>query len=457
MILELHEKLKNKEISAVELTNKYLQQAREKNKELNSFINFCETEALAQAREADKMIERGEMTLLTGIPYSLKDNFCTKGITTTAGSKILENYKPPYSATAYEKLQEAGAVLIGKNNMDEFAMGASGEHSAYGPTKNPLDIAKVPGGSSSGAAAAVASEQVVFALGTDTGGSIRQPAAFCEITGLKPTYGRVSRQGVLAMASSLDTIGPLTKTPEDAAIVLNIIAGQDKKDSTTPEIPVDNYLEEINKPLQGLKVGVPQEYFGEGVSEEVKCEVEQAIEKLKSQGAEIKDISLEYSKYAISVYYVICPSEVSSNLARYDGIKHGAIEEAEDLLSFYMKTRGKYLGDEVKRRIMLGTFALSAGYQDAYYKQAQKVRTLIRQDFNQAFDKVDILIGPTTPTPAFGLGEKLNDPLAMYMSDLLTAPANIAGIPGVSVGKGIQVLGPQFSEARVLQVAKNVL
>lgn len=456
MILELHQKLKEKKVSAVELTKDYLNTAQEKNVELNSFISFCEKEALQQAKQADQMIAQGEMNYLTGIPYALKDLFCTKGIQTTSGSKILEGYKPPYNATVYEQLQKAGAVLIGKNNQDEFAMGASGENSGFGPTKNPRDLERVPGGSSSGGAAAVAADQVVFALGTDTGGSIRLPAAFCECVGLKVTYGRVSRFGVIALASSLDTIGPLTKNVEDAAIVLEAIAGNDPLDSTTPKVKVDDYIDELKKSVKGMKVGIPKEYFGEGIEPEIKTQTEEAVAELENLGISTKEVSLPHTKYAVPVYYIILPAEASSNLARYDGIKYGLSERGKELLEGYLKTRAKGFGDEPKRRIMLGTFALSAGYQDAYYKQAQKVRTLIRRDFDHVFEEVDALIAPTSPHRAFKLGEQINDPLAMYLEDIFTSPVNLAGVCGISIPPGMQLIGPQFAESNILKIAKNL-
>lgn len=458
-ILKLHNQLVNKEISSLELTKEYLKKIKEQSK-LNAFITVCEKQALTAAKEADKLIAAEDYNVLTGIPYALKDIFCTKDIRTTAGSKILEPYIPPFNATVVAKLSDA--VLLGKTNMDEFAMGASGESSAFGPTKNPLDETRVPGGSSSGAAAAVASNQAVFALGTDTGGSIRQPASFCGLTGLKVTYGRVSRYGVIAMASSLDTIGPITQDVEDAALVLQAIAGKDKLDSTTPDVAVPDYIKEMKKEIKGLKVGIPKEYFfAPGLDNKVKKIIEQAIEKIKRLGVKISEVSLPHTKYAIPVYYIIVPAEVSSNLARYDGIKYGyKAADVSDLLAVYEKSRAFGFSDEAKRRIMIGAYSLSAGYVDAYYKQASKVRTLIRKDFAQVFKKVDCLITPATPTTAFKLGEKIQDPLSMYLADILTAPVNLAGVPALSLPAGeinglpvgMQIIGDLFRESDILRL-----
>lgn len=459
MILELHQQLKEKKISALELVEEYFKAIKAKNPELNAYLTLGEEQAKKQAQDLDK---KGDFSsLLAGIPYSLKDNFCTEGIKTTAGAKILANYLPPYSATAYLRLQGAGAILLGKTNMDEFAMGASTENSAFGPSKNPHDLERVPGGSSGGSAAAVAANLCIFSLGTDTGGSIRQPAAFCGCVGLKPTYGRVSRYGVIAMASSLDTVGPLTQTVEDATIVLQTIAGHDDLDSTTPPVPVPDYLEEIKKEVKGMKVGIPKEYFGEGIEKEVKEKIEQAIARVEGLGVRIVEVSLPHTKYAIPTYYIIVPAEVSSNLARYDGLRYGQQIKGKNLLETYLKSRSQGLGAESKRRIMLGTYTLSAGYYEAYYLKAMKVRTLIRKDFSQAFAKVDVLLTPTTPTVAFKLDEKTTDPLQMYLADIFTCSANLAGISGISlpVGKvdhlpvGLQILGPQFDEAKVLRLA----
>lgn len=459
-IYSLHKKLINKEISSVELTKKYLQTIKEKEPKLNAFITICEKEALANAKAADKLIKEEDYTLVTGIPYSVKDLFCTKGIRTTAGSKILQPYIPPYNATVINKLSDA--ILLGKNNMDEFAMGSSGESSAFGVTKNPFDLTRVPGGTSSGPCAAVAAEQAVFALGSDTSGSIRQPASFCGVVGLKATYGRVSRYGAIAMASSIDTVGPITKDVRDAAIVLQAISGLDKFDGTTADIVVEDYLKKIGQGVNKMRVGIPKEYFAlEGLDQNVKKIIQQAIKKIEKLGVKIIEVSLPYTKYAIPVYQIITPSEVSSNLAKYDGIKYGwRAEKAEELLEVYEKTRDLGLGDEAKRRIMIGTYCLSAGYYEAYYQQASKVRTLIRQDFEKVFKKVDCLLTPATPTVAFKIGEKMQDPIAMYLADICTAPASLAGVPALSLpaGKindlpvGLQIIGDQFRESDILRL-----
>lgn len=462
-IKELHQKLLAKEISSVDLTKQYLVKIKALNPKLNAFLTVSEEEALAQAVLADKIFAAGKATFLTGIPYALKDIFCTAGVRTTGASKILEQYIPPYSATVYEKLKAQGAVLLGKTNCDEFAMGASNENSAYGPVKNPLDHTRVAGGSSGGSAAAVAADLCVFALGTDTGGSIRDPASFCGITGLKVTYGRVSRSGVLSLASSLDTIGPLTKSVEDAALVLAAIAGKDDFDSTTPAIEVEDYAQLLVKDIKGMSIGLPKEYYI-GLDPELKTQIDGQLEKLKEMGVQIKEVSLPLTEYAIPIYYIILPAEASSNLARYDGVNFGLNKPGKDLLEMYLATRGAGFGDEVKRRMILGTFVLSSGYQEAYYKQAQKVRTLMCEEFNQIFNEVDALITPTMPAPAFKLGEKMSNPLDMYLADIFTAPANLAGIPALSLPVlkkqglpvGLQIIGPRFSEARILQIAKKL-
>jgi len=459
-IYELHKKLVNKEISSVELTKEYLKTIQQKEPELNAFITVCEKEALAQAEEADKLIAVEDYTAVTGMPYAAKDLFCTKGIKTTAGSKILESYVPPYNATVINKLSDA--VLLGKANMDEFAMGASGEKSFFGPTKNPYDLTRVSGGTSSGPAAAVAAEEALFSLGTDTGGSIRVPASFCGVVGLKVTYGRVSRYGAIAMASSLDTVGAMTKNVKDMAIVLQCIAGHDDFDSTTPKVAVDDYAKEMEKDVKKLRVGVPKEYFTlDGMDKDVKKIVEQAIKRIEGLGVRVEEVSLPYTKYAIPVYYIIVPSEVSSNLARYDGIKYGyRAKDADELLDVYLNSRQQGMGDEAKRRIMIGAYSLSSGYYDAYYKKASQVRTLIRQDFQKVFQQVDCLLAPTSPTTAFKLGEKNNDPLSMYLADICTAPASIAGLPALSVPcglannlpVGLQIIGNYFKESDILKL-----
>jgi aspartyl-tRNA(Asn)/glutamyl-tRNA(Gln) amidotransferase subunit A len=487
-IKQSSEMLKKKEISAVELTQAVLDVIKEKDKDINAYLEITEDLALEQARQADEVIDKGEkITLLTGVPVAIKDAILVEGIKCTAGSKILENYIAPYDATAVRKIKETGAVIVGKTNMDEFAMGASTENSAYGPTRNPHDLECVPGGSSGGSAAAVAAHETIGALGSDTGGSIRQPAGFCGVVGLKPTYGRVSRYGLIAMASSLDQIGPLAKTVEDAEIIFNAISGIDRFDSTSVsfdqrpdyygrlELALSlNNVKEIDEgksgffPLKGLKIGVPDEYFTEGLDKIVEGSVRQAIIKLEELGAEIMSVSLPHSKYALACYYVIAPSEVSSNMARYDGIKYGKSEvriqkqENINLLDVYLKTRGEYLGREVRRRIMLGTYVLSAGYYDAYYLRAQKVRALVKRDFENAFRQVDILVAPTSPTTAFKIGEKADDPVKMYLADIYTVPINLAGLPALSlpcgfVGGlpvGLQIIGRHWDEKTILSVGK---
>lgn len=458
-ISQLHKKLVNKEISSVELTKEYLTKIK-KHQDLNAFITVCEDQALAAAAEADKLFQAEDYTPLTGIPYAAKDIFCTKGIKTTAGSKILEPYIPPYNATVINRL--ADSVLIGKTNCDEFALGSSGENSAYGPTKNPHDLSYVAGGSSSGSAAVVAADCSVFALGSDTGGSIRVPASFCGVVGLKVTYGRVSRYGAVALASSIDTIGSLTNSVEDAALVLQQIAGHDDYDGTTPKISVDDYFKEMKQPVNGMRIGIPKEFFElEGMDPAVKKNIDQAIQKIKDLGAIIKEVSLPYTKYAIPVYCILVPSELSSNLARYDGIKYGyQAKGMEDLMQVYMQSRAEGFGPESIRRIMIGTHALSAGFYDAYYKKASQVRTLICNDYKKVFQEVDCLLAPTSPTTAFKIGEKANDPVAMYLADVLTAPINIAGVPALSVptGKinnlpvGLQIIGNYFKEKDILRL-----
>jgi aspartyl-tRNA(Asn)/glutamyl-tRNA(Gln) amidotransferase subunit A len=450
------------EISSVELTSACLERIKEVNGKLNALLTVCEEEAMAAAKAADDRRAQGEKGGVLGVPFIAKDNMMTKGVRTTAASKILENYVAPFDATIIRKLKEAGAVLLGKANMDEFAHGGSGENSAFGPTRNPYDLERVPGGSSSGSGAAVAADMCVFALGTDTGGSIRCPASFCNIFGLKPTYGRSSRFGLLAMTSSNDCPGPLTKTAEDAGIVLSVIAGHDKYDATTPEEGVPEYGKEIGKPLKGLKVGLPIENNSEGLSEGVKKALEEAKAKLVELGAELIDITLPHAKYAIPVYYIITPSEISSNLARFDGVKYGfSSQEAKELGEVYTKSRGQGFGKETKRRIMLGTYALSAGYRDAYYLKAQKVRTKIKEELDAALKEVDVILTPTQPTAAYKIGAYDADPLQMYLEDIFVAPASMAGLPAISVPGGfdgdlpvgLQIVGPRFGEAKILNVA----
>jgi aspartyl-tRNA(Asn)/glutamyl-tRNA(Gln) amidotransferase subunit A len=462
-IHEAHNRLKKKEISSVELAKAILERIESIDSRIKAYITLTPEQALQEAREADRMIARGEITPLTGIPLAIKDILCTKGIPTTCASKILENFIPVYDATVISNIKRAGAVILGKVNLDEFAMGSSTENSYFGPTRNPWDLNTVPGGSSGGSAAAVAADECIASLGTDTGGSIRQPAACCGIVGLKPTYGRVSRYGLIAFGSSLDQVGPLTKDVQDAAILMNIIAGHDPRDSTSVAIEVPDYTKFLKADLKGIKIGVPKEYFIEGIDPEVDKAVRNALKVLKDLGADTIEISLPHTEYALAVYYLIAPAEASSNLARYDGVKYGfRSTKDENLLAMYKKTRSEGFGPEVKRRIMLGTYALSAGYYDAYYGKASQVRTLIRKDFEQAFENCDVIVTPTSPTPAFKIGEKVDDPLKMYLSDILTIPVNLAGIAGISVPCGfssnglpigLQIISGPFAEGNILQVA----
>ena len=461
-IAELTAGLKNGDFSSEELTKTYLQRIKQYDSELNSFITVTEEHALTQAREADKRIATGETSALTGIPVAQKDIFCSNGIKTTCGSKMLDNFYSPYDATVIQKFNQAGAVLMGKTNMDEFAMGSSNETSFYGAVQNPWDISTVPGGSSGGSAASVAARLVPAATGTDTGGSIRQPAALCGITGLKPTYGRVSRYGMIAFASSLDQAGPFAQTAEDAALLLNVMSGFDEKDSTSVDQAVPDYSKNLNLAVKGLKIGLPKEYFGEGLDAGVAKAVEQAIDEYKKLGAEIVDISLPNTHLSVPAYYVVAPAECSSNLSRFDGVRFGyRCENPQDLEDLYKRTRGEGFGAEVKRRIMIGAYALSAGYYDAYYLKAQKVRRLISNDFREAFKNVDVIMGPTSPSTAFKTGEKTDDPVSMYLSDIYTIAANLAGLPGMSIPcgfannmpVGLQLIGNYFDEARLLNVA----
>ena len=461
---DIHKGLINKDFSCLELTTVFLDKAKKENEALNIYVTITEEEALNQAKIVDEKIAKGEkIGMLEGVPVGIKDLINTKGVLSTSASKILSNFVPPYDATVVKKLKNSGMVMIGKTNLDEFACGGSTEYSCFGPTRNPHNPDYTAGGSSGGSAAAVASRTCVYSIGTDTGGSIRQPASFCGVPGLKVTYGRVSRSGVTAMASSLDTIGPFARNVKDIAHVLNAIAGRDVYDSTTPSVPVPNYLQGLNQDIKGLKIGMPKEYFDDGIDKEVKENVENAIKKLELRGAIVKQVSLPMTKYAIAVYYIVMPAELSANLARYDAIRFGKKpeNEGESLEDYYFNARGEGFGDEVKRRIMIGTYVLSAGYYDAYYKKAQKVRTKIIEEFNDVFSEVDVLIGPTVPMPAFKLGEKLDDPLQMYLVDSLTVPMNIAGLPALSVpcgttSKGLpigmQIIGPQFSEAKLLNI-----
>ena len=464
---ELQNLLRNKEVKSIEVTEQYLDKIEKLNREINAYITICEEIAIEEAKKADEKIEKGEIKSLTGIPLSIKDLICTKGIRTTCASKMLHNYIPTYNATVYEKLLQQNIVTLGKTNMDEFAMGSSNETSYFGPVRNPHDYERVPGGSSGGSAAAVAANMCAGSLGSDTGGSIRQPASFCGVVGLKPTYGRVSRYGLVAFASSLDQIGPITKNVEDCAILLQAISGYDEKDSTSVNIEVPNYTEGLKKEcLKGLKIGVPKEYFISGINEEVKNCIENALKLIEKEGAEIIEISLPHTEYAVATYYIIAPAEASSNLARYDGVKYGyRAENYSDLIDMYKKTRAEGFGAEVKRRIMIGTYALSAGYYDAYYLKAAKVRNLIKKDFADAFKQVDVIMCPVAPTTAFKIGEKIDNPLEMYLNDIFTIPVNLAGLPGISIpaGKdsknlpiGLQIIGDYFKEDRLLNVAYNV-
>ncbi|MDX2096712.1 MAG: Asp-tRNA(Asn)/Glu-tRNA(Gln) amidotransferase subunit GatA [Leptolyngbyaceae cyanobacterium bins.59] len=466
-IRELHQQLVQKERSAVEIAEEALQQVQTLEPKLHSFLSITADRALAQAREVDAQIAAGEeISLLAGIPVGIKDNLCTKGIRTTCGSRILENFIPPYESAVTEKLAAAGAVMVGKTNMDEFAMGSSTESSAYQLTANPWDLSRVPGGSSGGSAAAVAGGECVVALGSDTGGSIRQPASFCGVVGLKPTYGLVSRYGLVAYASSLDQIGPFGRTVEDTALLLKTIAGYDPRDSTSLNVPIPDYEKSLRPDLKAKGrriIGVIKETFGEGLDSVVEQAVTKAIELLQELGAEIQVISCPTFRYGLPTYYIIAPSEASANLARYDGVKYGfRAEDPDNLMQMYTQTRAQGFGPEVKRRIMIGTYALSAGYYDAYYLKAQKVRTLIKQDFEQAFNQVDVLVCPTAPTTAFKAGEKTSDPISMYLSDLMTIPVNLAGLPGLSIPCGfdeqglpigLQIIGNVLQEELMLQVA----
>ncbi len=462
-IRELHQQLIQKERSAVEIAQEALDAIQKLEPKLHSFITVTAERALEQAKQVDTRIAAGEeIGLLAGIPVGVKDNLCTQGIRTTCASHILENFIPPYESTVTQKLADAGAVIVGKTNLDEFAMGGSTETSAIQQTANPWNLKRVPGGSSGGSAAAVAGGECVVSLGSDTGGSIRQPASFCGIVGMKPTYGLVSRYGLVAFASSLDQIGPFARTVEDAAILLGEIAGHDPKDSTSLNVEIPDYTRYLVPDLKGKKVGVIQETFGEGLDPEVEKAVRAAIAQLKNLGAEIQEISCPRFRYGIAAYYIIAPSEASANLARYDGVKYGMrIEDADNLIDMYTRTRAQGFGPEVKRRIMIGTYALSAGYYDAYYLKAQKVRTLIKQDFEKAFEKVDVLVCPTAPTTAFKAGDKSADPLSMYLVDLMTIPVNLAGLPGMSlpcgfdssgIPVGLQIIGNVLREDQVFQV-----
>ena len=461
---ELHEKLKEREITAVELTESIFERIEDVETSIKGYLTLTKEIALEQASTADTGFQNGnDMPPLAGIPIAIKDVICTKDVRTTCASKILSNFVPPYDATVMTKLQEQGAVMIGKTNMDEFAMGSSTENSAFQITHNPWDLETIPGGSSGGSAAVVSADTAICSLGSDTGGSIRQPAALCGVVGMKPTYGRVSRYGLVAFASSLDQIGPFTKDITDCALILNAICGKDKLDSTSVDAPVPDFTKCLINDVNGLRIGVPKEYFAEGLDPEVGELVHESIAEFEKLGASVQEVSLPHTDYAIATYYIIAPAEASANLARYDGVRYGyRTEDPADLISMYKKTRSEGFGQEVKRRIMLGTFALSAGYQDAYYRKAQKVRTLIKSDFDAAFEKVDVIATPTSPTTAFKIGERTADPLQMYLCDVMTTPASHAGLPGISVPcgfvnsglpVGLQLLTAPFAEETLLRAA----
>jgi len=462
-IAEVKEAIAAKKVSAREIAAEHYKRIAARNPEINAFLTLCEKRAYAQADRVDAMVAAGKpLPPLAGVPLAIKDTISTRGVRTTCSSKILDNYIPPYDATAVVRLEAAGAVILGKTNCDEFAMGSSTENSAYGPVKNPVALDRVPGGSSGGSAAAVAADLAVAALGTDTGGSIRQPGAMCGIPAMMGSYGRVSRYGLIAFASSLDRIGPFGHNVADVAQILQIIAGRDPNDSTSTTAPVEDYPAGLAKPVKGMKIGIPKEYFGAGMDAGVREKVEAGIALLRKLGCELLDIHLPHTDYAIATYYIIATAEASSNLARYDGVRFGPRVEGDSLIATYRKTRGAGFGAEVKRRIVLGTYVLSAGYYDAYYLKGQKVRALIAQDFREAFQKVDVIVTPTSPVPAFKLGERVNDPLQMYLADIYTVTGSLAGLPGISVpcgrigGKlpvGLQVFGPAFGEAKVLQLA----
>ncbi len=461
---EAHEGLINKSFSCLELTQAFYRWIKGVDSRVSAYISLTEEEAYRQAQGADERMARGDdVTELTGIPLALKDILCTKSTRTTCASKILEHFLPPYDATVVRRLRESGAVFLGKLNMDEFAMGSSTENSGFGITRNPWDFNRIPGGSSGGSAAAVAADECIASLGSDTGGSVRQPAACCGVVGLKPTYGRVSRFGLVAFASSLDQIGPITKDVTDCAILMDAISGHDPNDSTSVDIDVPDYKRALSNGVKGMKLGIPKEYFVEGMDRDVERAVWEAIKLLEQWGATVREVSLPHTEYAVATYYIICTAEASSNLARYDGVKYGHRAGGYDgLIDMYAKTRAEGFGPEVKRRIMLGTYVLSAGYYDAYYKKAQQVRTLIKEDFDRAFKDYDALITPTSPTPAFMIGEKVKDPLQMYLSDILTIPVNLAGIPAISIPCGfssdglpigLQIIGKHFDEEKILRVA----
>lgn len=465
-INELRQMLAKREVSAVEVTRAVLKRIEEVEERVGAFITIKEEDALKQAKRADAMLQAGQAPALCGIPVSIKDVLCTKGIRTTCGSRILESFIPPYDATVVKNLKESGAVIVGKVAMDEFAMGSTSENCAYTIPRNPWNLSYVCGGSSGGSAAAVAAEECIASLGSDTGGSIRQPASHCGIVGLKPTYGRVSRFGLVAFASSLDQVGPLTRDVEDCALMMNAICGYDPKDSTSVDYPAPDYTAALTEGLQGMRVGIPKEYFVAGLDPEVDKAVREGVTVLQQAGAELVEVSLPHTDYCVAVYYLIAPAEASSNLARYDGVRYGFRDASGNSLSeMYRRTRSKGFGAEVKRRIIIGTYALSSGYYDAYYKKASQVRTLITEDFKKVFEKCDVIVSPVTPSPAWRLGEKTDDPLSMYLSDILTISANLAGIPGISVPCGLssaglpigmQIQAAHFQEEKLLKAAFNL-
>ena len=462
--IEIRDAVNSGKVSALEVTKAALARIQSADPALNAFLTVEPERALAAAGEVDRLVAAGTKSLLlAGVPVAVKDNICTRNLRTTCGSKILENYLPPYDATVIERLERAGAVVIGKTNCDEFAMGSSTENSAYHVTRNPYDIERVAGGSSGGSAVAVATGMASVALGSETGGSVRQPASFCNVAGLKPTYGRVSRYGLVAFASSLDCVSPIANTPRDLALVLSVIAGSDRRDATSSPVAVPDYLAATSSPIGRMRLGIPKEFFGVGLDPSVKAIIERAVQNTASLGCEHVSVSLPHTQYAIADYYIIAPAEASSNLARYDGVRYGyRAENPENLSEMYKRSRSRGFGPEVKRRIMIGTYALSSGYYEAYYGRAMRVRTLIKQDYDKAFEQVDALLAPVCPTPPFRIGEKIDDPLAMYLSDIYTVTANLAGIPGLSVPcgftseglpVGMQILGKQFAESAILNLA----
>lgn len=461
-ITELRKGLADKAFSSVELTQHFLQRIKKLDPAINSYITVCEDIAIEQAKNADQQLAKGSNNPLCGIPIAHKDIFCTTGVRTSCASRMLDNFIAPYNATIVDNLQQAGVVMLGKTNMDEFAMGSSNETSFYGPVKNPWDTSRVPGGSSGGSAAAVAALLAPAATASDTGGSIRQPASLCNLTGFKPTYGMVSRYGMIAFASSLDQAGTLTRSAEDAALMMNVMAGKDHKDSTSMANPTADFTADLTKPLNGLRIGLPKEFFSAALNPEIAALIHAAIAQLEKAGATIREVSLPHSELSVPAYYVIAPAEASTNLSRFDGVRYGyRCKNPEDLMDLYTRTRAEGFGEEVKRRILIGTYALSAGFYDAYYNQALKIRRLIKQDFDQAFNEVDVILGPTAPATAFRLGEKTSDPVQMYLEDIYTIAVNLAGLPAMSIPcgfkdalpVGLQLIGPAFSDARLLNIA----